>query len=59
MAKPDPDLIDQETYLEVKQMSIEVMSTFLYGVYLAGYTQGQSDMIQNAIGNALKEESDG
>lgn len=59
MAKAELDQIDQETYLKVKQMSIEEMNIFLYSLYLNGYTQGQSDMIRNALGSALKEDADG
>ena len=44
MPKAKKDMIDRDTFRKVKGMSLPELNTFLYSIYLAGYTDGRIDV---------------
>ena len=56
MAIPELDLIDRETYRKIKAKDREELSQYLQAIYMEGYTQGQADMIEQALEGAAESQ---
>lgn len=54
MPKSRNDMIDAETAHKVKNMSVPELNTYLYSVYLAGYTAGASDNLADKLKAAAR-----
>ena len=44
LPKARKDMIDADTYRRFKRMSLPQLNTYLYTIYLAGYTDGATDL---------------
>ena len=54
MPKVRKDMIDAETARKVKNMSVPELNTYLYSIYLAGYTAGASDKLADKLKAAAR-----
>ena len=49
MAKAYKDMIDAETARKIKNMSVPELNSYLYSIYLSGYTAGVSDNLAEKL----------
>lgn len=49
MPKATKDMIDAETARKVKNMSVPTLNSYLYSIYLSGYTAGVSDKLADKL----------
>lgn len=49
MAKASKDMIDAETARKIKRMSVPKLNSYLYSIYLSGYTAGASDNLADKL----------
>ena len=49
MAKARKDMIDAETARKIKNMSVPELNSYLYSIYLSGYTAGVSDNLAEKL----------
>ena len=52
MAEAIKDMIDAETARKVKSMSVPELNSYLYSIYLSGYTAGASDKLAEKLKSA-------